>query len=308
MSTSSTSLDIHRLLDEAFIGIDVTPDVQDLKEEMRGNLVARVAELRADGVAAGPAAQRAMAELGDVRAILADMPAAGASGQPGSWTRHRVRPKPAFVIRTVVTALIGAAALAAGVLMGVDVLPTGSRPTLDWGLAVLLTALAGAWLVRDALGQETTTNYPVPRGRARGYGIATLLALGGLGSVATYLPSRDVAWLIAGAAPLLAAIVWFTYLGATQTNRHKPWVVHLHARHAEAGDRFEQDPAAAARFGIYTVVIWLVALTAFGVLGFAVGWAWSWLALLGGVIVFMLTLARMLFGAGSGHEGRARSA
>ena len=36
--------DIHRLLDEAFQGIDMTPDAQDLKEEVRANLVARVDE------------------------------------------------------------------------------------------------------------------------------------------------------------------------------------------------------------------------------------------------------------------------
>ena len=35
--------DIHRLLDEAFAGIEMTPDAQDLKEEVRANLVARTA-------------------------------------------------------------------------------------------------------------------------------------------------------------------------------------------------------------------------------------------------------------------------
>jgi hypothetical protein len=41
--------DIHRLLDEAFAGIEMTPDAQDLKEEVRANLVARSAELEASG-------------------------------------------------------------------------------------------------------------------------------------------------------------------------------------------------------------------------------------------------------------------
>ena len=42
--------DIHRLLDEAFAGIEMTPEVQDLKEEMRANLVARIDELEAAGL------------------------------------------------------------------------------------------------------------------------------------------------------------------------------------------------------------------------------------------------------------------
>jgi ABC-type uncharacterized transport system permease subunit len=66
-------------------------------------------------------------------------------------------------------------------------------------------------------------------------------------------------------------------------------------RHIEAGDRFTKDPAAAARFGIYTMVIFIVALAAFLTLGFTVGWAWSWLALVAGLAAMMLTLARMLF-------------
>jgi hypothetical protein len=156
-------------------------------------------------------------------------------------------------------------------------------------------ALAGGYVVGDALRQETSSNHPVSRARASGYGLATALGLAGLGSAAGYIPERTMPWLVVGGALLVSSIVMFTYLGATQTNRHKPWVVREMARHELAADRFEQDPAAAARFGIYTATIWLVALTAFAVVGFAVGWAWSWLALLGGVVAMMLTLARMLF-------------
>ena len=48
---------VHRLLDEVFAGVEMGPDQQDLKEEMRGNLGARVAELTAT-VMAEPAAAR----------------------------------------------------------------------------------------------------------------------------------------------------------------------------------------------------------------------------------------------------------
>jgi hypothetical protein len=294
---TSDTLDIHRLLDEAFAGIAVTPEVQDLKEEMRTNLVARVAELQASGVDPGNAARRAIAELGDVRTIV-DETTRVTGGTP-PWQRHRVRPRPAFVMRTVLVSLAAVAALAAGALLLTGVVGSGDRPILDLAAAVVVLALAGGFLVGDALRQETTTNYPVSRGRATGFGVATALGLAGLGSGAGYFSDRAVAWLVVGGALAVSSIVMFTYLGATQTNRHKPWVVREMARHQEAADRFSQDPAAAARFGIYTVVIWLVALAGFVVLGLTVGWAWSWLALLAGVALMMLTLARMLFGQGA---------
>ena len=37
---SADNSNIHRLLDEAFLGVAVTPELQDLKEELRGNLSA----------------------------------------------------------------------------------------------------------------------------------------------------------------------------------------------------------------------------------------------------------------------------
>jgi len=162
--------------------------------------------------------------------------------------------------------------------------------------AALVAALAAGIIVTDSLRQETTTNYPSPTGRAIGYGAATALGVAGLGGAALYAGGHTVAWLIGGGVAVLVAIVGFTYLGATQTNRHKPWVVRMNATHQEAGDRFAQDPAAAARFGLYTVTIWLVAFAAFAVLSFTIGWAWSWLALVGGVVAMMVTLARTLFG------------
>jgi hypothetical protein len=61
-------------------------------------------------------------------------------------------------------------------------------------------------------------------------------------------------------------------------------------------NRFDEDPATAARFGIYTAALWIVAFAAFIALSFTVGFAWSWLALLGGFALMMLILARMLFG------------
>jgi hypothetical protein len=290
----TSTLDIHRLLDEAFVGIEVTPEVQDLKEEMRANLVARVEELQAAGANPTDAARRAIAELGDIRGIVDDT--TRVTGAAAPWHRNRVRPRPAYVMRTVLVALAGAVGLAIAALLLTGVLGPGARPSLDLSIACAVAALAGGFLVGDALRQETTGNHPVSLGRAAGYGGATALALAGLGSAAGYVPDRAVAWLIVGGALLVSSIVMFTYLGATQTNRHKPWVLREMARHEQATDRFERDPAAAARFGIYTASIWLVALTVFAVVGFTVGWAWSWLALLAGFVAMMLTLARMLFG------------
>ena len=102
--------------------------------------------------------------------------------------------------------------------------------------------------------------------------------------------------LLTGCVLAAAGFIAFIALGVTQTNRLKPWVKELNRTYA-IEDRFSQDPASAARFGLYTVVIWIVAFAAFVVLSIVVGFVWSWLALLAGLVVFFLVLARMLFPA-----------
>lgn len=292
MTDKHSPLAIHRLLDEAFAGVDMTAEVQDLKEEMRANLVARAAELQSSGSSADEAAHRAIAELGDIRSVI-DETGQGPD-QAAPWPGHRVRPKPGFVLRTVALSLVAAGALAIVVLtvVGLEV------PLWAQILSGATVAIAAGVIVADVLRQETTTNYPVPPRRAVLFGAATTLALGGAGGLALGIPEVSVPWLVGGGLAVVASIVVFSYLGATQTNRHKPWVVHLHAQYHEVGDRFSHDPAAAARFGLYTAVIWLLAVAGFMVLGFTVGWRWSWLALLAGIVAMMLTLARTLFEPG----------
>ncbi len=296
---------LHRYLDDTFAGIAMTPEVQDLKEEIRGNLAARVAELTAGGLDQGEAATKAVDELGDIHELVEQLDADGSNrtasrSASNPYLVYRVRPRPAFVVGTVIASLAIATALLLATLgaTGVLQLPTGAVI----GLAGIVASGTG-WIVGDSLAHETTTNHPMPAKRAGSYFFASLLAVYGLEFAGLVTLGALPLWMIAFAAiGVVAAIVLFAFLGATQTNRKKAWA-HAAAREYQIEDRFSQDPVAAARFGIYTVVIWLLAFAAFAVLSAAVGFTWSWLALLAGLAVFFLTLARMLFPS---HDDTAR--
>jgi hypothetical protein len=293
------STDIHRLLDEAFAGVELTPEVQDLKEEIRDNLLFRVAELEASGIEPADAARRAIAELGDVRALVADAAAEPVPVRTESASaaalRNRVRPNPGFVVRTVLLSIVAAAALVLLVLALVDVLSLGT------GVLIGLCALFGVALgvvTADALRQDTTASHPLPTGRALAFGASTGLLLAGLAFTAVVIVRLELGWLILSGLLVVAAIAVLSYLGATQTNRHKPWMVEQQ-RAATVANRFDEDPASAARFGIYTAAIWTVAFVVAVALGFTVGWLWALVALVGGFVAMLVTLARMLFGAES---------
>ena len=288
--------EIHRLLDDAFAGVELTPDTQDLKEEVRANLLARVTELEAAGEPPADAARRAIAELGDVRELIGlttSPPTSAAAGWEAETLRHRVRPRPAFVLGIVVASLAALTGLLLAILGATSTLPLPTGPVL----ALLgISATGVAWIVGDSLAQETTTNHPMPTLRASGYFLASLLSVYGLGLAGLVALDTLPSWVVAPAAlGVVAGILLFTFLGATQTNRRKAWVRELLRTQPVARSRFEEEPEVAARFGIYTAAIWVVAVATFLILGFTVGWAWSSLALLAGFVAMMVALARMLF-------------
>ena len=313
-------------LDEAFRRLPDTDDLRDLKDELRASLAARAAELEASGSGPTAAVSTAFAELGDIEQLAAEVTgewdadqarvtgvpkAAGTDARGRSVfelaQRHRVRPRPAFVVRTVLLSVVAAAGLALTVLATLGILgwPIGA----SLAVAVVVLAAPIGVIVGDGTHQETTTNYPVPGGRAVGYGASAFLGLAGLALGALYATHLAQLWLIVVAAPLVVvSIAWFSYLGATQTNRKKPWMARLrsvYTNELDAGDRFSKDPAAAARFGIYTVVIMVVSVAVFVILSLTVGFVWSWLALVAGFVVFFLVLARMLFPAGRNDSNGA---
>ncbi|GEL95897.1 permease prefix domain 1-containing protein [Cellulomonas composti] len=313
---------VHRLLDDAFAGVDLTPEVQDLKEEIRANLEARALELQAAGVAPDTASRQAFDELGDVRSLVADTLSDGTAHGPddsGPATpraattaaqrhadaarRNKVRPRPGFVVGVVLASLVGVGALVVAALGAVEAIDVADPVVLA---ALVVAALAVGWIVGDSLVQETTTNHPLPRARAAGYGAGSGLVVGAVGVAAvTALLPLAAAWYAVAALLLVGGVCALSALGATQTNRKKAWARDAE-RAAAAGNRFEQDPAAAARFGIYTVVIWTFASLVFLAIGFAGGWAWAWLTFVGASAVWFLVLARMLFAPG--HDERGGSA
>jgi hypothetical protein len=301
MSTDTTN--IHRYLDDEFAKFPLTAENRDLKEEIRGNLASRVAELEAAGTKPAAAAARAIKELGDIRELVDQAPdETTLRNRADEAVRliklNRVKPDPAYVVRTVLLSLL----LAAGVALVVCGAVLGALHIADTWLvlampteAVFIGAFVGL-IVADGLNRETSQHYRMPARRALGFGLAAFAGLTGLGFIATWFANPQLWFLILGCVLAFAALMSFIALGVTQTNRMKPWVRDLNRLYT-MGDRFSEDPASAARFGLYTVVIWVAAIAAFIVLSYTIGFAWSWLALAAALIIFFLVLARMLFPA-----------
>lgn len=294
MTNGDTSR-IHRYLDEMFETVQMTPELHDLKEELRAGLGARVDELMTAGTSAQEAADHAITEFGDLDGLIAEV--SGRSDHQDLITDafrvNRVRPRPAFVVRTVILAIILSAAVILGAVNAFGLLAWPAAALLVLALAAV--ALPSGIITADALRQETSQNYRLPRMRAVLYGWATSTAVAGVSFIALAVSVIDSTAVIAvGAALVIIAAGGFAGLGASQTNRSKEWTRRLHDAD-DAKDAFSHDPTTAARFGIYTLAIWIVAVSAFIAATLTAGFRWSWLSLIAGLVVFMVVLARMQF-------------
>ncbi|MDR1862669.1 MAG: hypothetical protein LBQ67_01990, partial [Treponema sp.] len=75
------------------------------------------------------------------------------------------------------------------------------------------------------------------------------------------------------------------FLCLTEKNRLKPWAMKNYAEEIRNGEFL--SPAGAARFGLFSGAVWIFAAGLFGLLGFLIGFKFSW-------IVFVFALAAQL--------------
>ena len=274
-------------VDRLFSGYENTPEIQDFKEEIVGNLRERIKELVSKGMDGGMAFSQATAELGDITSIADDM---GKRKRNEVIGQMYIKTKTPLAKKTAVGLTIASGLLLLAVGLGlVAFFGETSRIGLSYVAATLLSVACGMYTY-FGLTQETATHYAMKDGRALIYGVAVICACLGAGSaVVSFLFSglEMSAALGVKMALLLPAACAFIFLRITENSRQKPWfkamVDHEGAIHSEMVDEVK-----AAKFGVVSGGMWVLALAIFVALGFVVGWQYSWLT-------FLFALAIQIF-------------
>ncbi|MDM4762749.1 permease prefix domain 1-containing protein [Galbitalea sp. SE-J8] len=283
---------------ELFARYEPTAELDDFREEVLGNLRARIAQLTDEGVAAAEAARRAQTELGDIDEVAREMSRERVLDVYSHlYLRERVRPSTgrvtALVLLSVVIALGAAGLTFAGVARATG---AGAHPTIAI-VSGLVAAIAVGGVVLVGTTTETSTLYPLPIGRGALYGLAAAALAGGVVVGAAFVLTDWVgAGLLTGIPLLLLGMSGLIVLGVTQTNRKKPWVLREQQRQAELHvDEFSRNPQVAARFGVYTAALWTAAIVAAVVVLIAAGPLWCWLPFPLTIVAMMILIGRMGF-------------
>ena len=275
-------------VDRLFADYEDTPEIRDFKEEIAGNLRERVRELMSKGLGEEEAFDKAAAELGDITAIADDL---GKRKRNEAIGQMYMSAKVPLSKRTAAGLTLATGLLLVGVgLAVVNYFMETSEMLLYYISAILLGGAFGLYAY-SGLSQESIAHYAMKNTRASVYGIAVFVGVLGAALAITSYFFGDVELPTAlgiALATVIPAACALVFLGATESDRLKPWAKTISEREIEREMRFETeikvDPRKAARFGVFSGGLWILALAVFAFVGFAYSW---WYALL----VFAVALA-----------------
>ncbi|MCL2159769.1 MAG: permease prefix domain 1-containing protein [Oscillospiraceae bacterium] len=278
-------------VDRLFADYEDTPEIRDFKEEIAGNLKERIKELVSKGIGEEKAFDQAAAELGDITAIADNV---------GKKKRNEAIWQMYMGAKVPLTKKTAAGlALASGLLLvcvGLVLIAFFGNTGEAWPYYVSVLALSAACglYAYFGLAQETTAHYPMKRGRALAYGVVCFVGFlgAGLAAVSFLVDGFEMsAALGIKMALILPAICALIFLLATETTRQKPWLRAMAEREIENSMKLHMDmvdPVRAARFGVASGGLWVLAAAVFATLGLVFGWQHSWL-------VFLFALAIQIF-------------
>jgi hypothetical protein len=307
-------MDTKNFVDRLFSEYEETAELKDFKEELQSNLEDRIASLTAKGMDQKAAFEKASGELGDISA-LADQISLRKKQEIFQDAYLGVR-RYLNPLRTALYVIAGAWLIIGVVIALVVYFSEGPQSAMEafWQpnrklvntFGVLLAFIPPAAAVFTFLGftQETASRYPCSKKRGAWYTLAAAaLSAGAVLFPLTYFATdrglmEAIATLIPFFIPGLGLLI---FLSLTEKDYLKPWARARYEKEVRASQEIFNDPLAAARFGMVSGAIWIFAAGLFFLLGFLIGFQFSWLVFVFAVAVQLAAQSFMMkTGANSG--------
>jgi len=272
------------LVDSLFNGYEQTEALADFKEELLTNMNAKIENFIRKGMDMETAFAKASAELGDVSSLADEM---------SLKKRKEVFEEVYMDIKMYMPAKRVAGYVAFGVLVlwgitsalitlfsgkNADFLSDKSLARFFGAMMPFLTAavVGFTWL---GVTQETASMNPVSKKRGAWYATAAgLIFFGLLSMLITYFKMKPAKSIIGEIIPfILPGIGILAFLILTEKDRLKPWAKDFRDKTVAREMALWNDPAVATRFGLFSGAIWMFAIGIFVLLGFLIGFKFSWL-------------------------------
>lgn len=271
-------------VDRLFQDYEDTQELRDFKEEIVVNLQERIKELQSKGISEDEAFRQAVDELGDITQVAEEISKQKRKEVIGQMYIHTKVPLSKFHA-------VGYVACGGAILFGLlaALIVNASTGELYTAIASLLpfVAIPAAGLVFLRLTQETSHQLSMGWKRAALYALGSGSVIFGL-VTACMLYFMDAKMLEAVYGTLIAFLVpgvcLLAFLILTEKERRKPWVLEEERIWTEYYEQKYGEPGRYEQRGLLSGALWIVTVAVFLILGFTIGFKYSW-------IVFLFALA-----------------
>ena len=302
-------------VDSLFEGYEETAALADFKEELLANLNAKIESLIKKGMDAQTAFEKASAELGDVSTFADELSLKKRTevfeevymDMRQYMSGPRVAGYVVFGALALFGIIVACIALFAAKTVGLN---SHLDRTAFFGALMPFLTTAAAGFTFLGITQETASMYPVSKKRGAWYAVAAgLLTFGFTVMPVVYFGIKFAGDIVnewfgfnfESLIPLVALLIPFVlpgigilvYMVFTEKDRLKPWAKNFRDKAASDEIAVWSDPATAARFGLYSGAIWIIATGVFVLLGFLIGFKYSWLAFIFATAVQLLVQAML---------------
>lgn len=281
---------IEKYVHDIFEGYRESQQLNDLKEEIKANLLARIEDSIADGKKEEAAFQEAIKELGDVSEVAEEISLNTKYEVIDQMFNHKpLEKKYAFAYTAAVAVLLF------GIISSLIVYFQMGNLFIAVSTLFPFAVVAISAFVYLGLVQETQFQYGMKPLRALLYTLATTLLTSGIFiSLIVYLQHMGLNGKIESVkeiiefhnGPLLLAVsvlipfvlpavCIFIFLGLTESDRTKPTIWSNYGMYA--------DEKQMAVYGNLSGALWIFSFGIFLCIGFFIGWKFSW-------IVFIFTV------------------
>lgn len=296
-----------KFIDELFSGYEETPDLTDFKEELRSNLDDRISYLMKKGMSKQSAFEKATGELGDISALANEI---SLKKKKEVFSEMYMHTKNYMSLRQKIGYTVTGGLLALGIIFSLVAYFASGDMNAGLGSLMIFFAIPICGFVFLGLTQETAKSNPMGRKRALFYTLDVgLILFGIIVFVMTFFMEHGESRMVVSIGSLIPFVlpgsVILAFLLLTEKNRHKSWVIEQEAAcSAQIHEQFA-DPYANLKFGLFSGALWVFAVALFALLGFLIGFQYSWMVFLFAVAGQLLIQALMMpkkIGVANSHK------
>jgi hypothetical protein len=260
---------IKNYVDNIFVDIYDTKQLRELKEEVSANLTEKVNDLVASGNSKDEAFKKAISSLGDMSELIENLKKASYEKTQDAMPKAVALDK-----KHIIAYIVASAILLFGVMTAGIVYLKGMNLRAAVGTLSPFIMISGEIFLYFGLTQESEYAYGMKPKRALLYCIATAIALFGIFSAAyIYTSGKELFIVLGGFMPFaLPAAIIYTYLGLTEKDRAK-----MNEAWQKQWVQYYSDPQSMMVRGNMSGALWIFSFALFLLLGFTIGWRYSWI-------------------------------